>query len=139
MPTSNAALRRPPEKRQFGRRSTLWHAWIVTNGKQRLPCCVRNVSDGGALLELEVPAWLPDKFILVIEERNLTIRCDLRHRGKHGVGIAYEDINDGRVLLEICKGQQTLRPIPVSADPTQLARPKLTPELISEALHRART
>lgn len=79
------------ERRNFGRRQTLWHAWIMVSGRQRFACAVRNISPGGALLECEVPPWLPVEFRLVVEPYDIDILCDLRHRGKHGVGVQFRE------------------------------------------------
>ena len=125
------------DRRQFGRRSSVWHAWIVTGTRQRIACCVRNVSTGGALLELAVPATLPQQFELLIEERNLSIRCELRHRGEHGIGISFQDVEMGRHLYELTANQPA-RPAPQTAAPGAVApmRPRLSPKLVAEALRR---
>ena len=129
------------DRRQFGRRSALWHAWIVTGNKQRLACCIRNVSTGGALLEMAVPATLPQKFDLLIEDRQLTIRCDLRHRGEHGIGISFVDAEQGRDLYELSAAEPERQAPRVVAnsntDPVAAPqRSRLSPELVAKALQR---
>jgi hypothetical protein len=79
----------------------VWHAWIITQGSRRTACIVRNVSNGGALLELDVPAWLPHEFTLYLEDRNVSALCDVRHRGRYGVGIAFRDAADGVVFARL--------------------------------------
>ena len=125
------------DRRVFGRRGTVWHAWILTSARQRLACCVRNVSHGGALLELDVPAWLPHTFELFIEERDLRIPCGLRHRGRHGVGVQFSDTDKARALLAICRAASDATPAQSAADAAPLPRPRLTPDMIMRALHRA--
>ena len=125
------------ERRQFGRRSTLFHAWIVTSNKQRVACRIRNVSTGGALLELAVAAVLPPKFDLLIEDRQLKIRCELRHRSELEVGISFSDIDKGRELYELSALQPQPKK-PAEPKPETLsvapARSRLSPDLIARAL-----
>ena len=73
-------LQAPNNRRQFGRRTVYWHAWIVMNDRRRLPCIVHNVSEGGAYLEF--PGQMPntDTFRLLVEEQGIDQLCDVRHR-----------------------------------------------------------
>jgi hypothetical protein len=77
------------ERRQFGRRQTNVHGWIVLDGKRRLPCIVRNVSEGGALLELDVPKSLPFWFNLVVECKGFEARCEIRHSNETSLGVRF--------------------------------------------------
>ena len=122
------------ERRSFGRRRAVWHAWIIPSSLQRLPCCVRNVSERGALLELKVPEWLPASFELFVDGPNLQLMCDLTHRGKHGVGVAFRDAALMQDLLDYCN-------VPSSSDDrngsdaaTSFAPPRLTSALIRQIL-----
>ena len=90
------------ENRAFGRRATVRHAWIVVGQRQRLSCCIRNLSVGGALLELAVPAWLPYNFDIEIEEPKMKVTCEVRHRGLHGVGVAFLSNARELMLLDEC-------------------------------------
>lgn len=90
------------ENRAFGRRATVRHAWIVVGQRQRLSCCIRNLSVGGALLELAVPAWLPYNFDIEIEEPKMKVACEVRHRGLHGVGVAFLSNARELMLLDEC-------------------------------------
>jgi hypothetical protein len=60
------AASRVPERRQFGRRQTCWHATISSRGYPAVACVVRDISSGGALLEVASAPWLPARFRLVI-------------------------------------------------------------------------
>ena len=124
------------DRRQFGRRGLVWHAWIVTGSRQRIACCIRNVSTGGALLELVVPATLPPHFELQIEEHKLVIRCELRHRGEHGIGISFQDIEKGRELFELTGAQPPSAKATVVVPTAVPMRPRLSPQLVAEALRR---
>ena len=108
------------ENRAFGRRSIVRHAWISAGQRSRLSCCIRNLSVGGALLELAVPAWLPYNFELQIEDPRMVIACEVKHRGLHGVGVAFLSNLDGLTLLHSCQGQPSCVPQPAA----KTARPE---------------
>lgn len=78
-----------PEQRQFGRRQTHMHAWISVPGRPKLPCIVRNISLGGALLELDRPSWLPFNFQLTIEAAKYVTWCEVRHHSASHVGVRF--------------------------------------------------
>ncbi len=78
-----------PEQRQFGRRQTNLHAWISVPGRPRLPCTVKNLSVGGALLALETPAWLPFNFQLTIEATRFVTMCEVRHHSSNSIGVRF--------------------------------------------------
>ncbi len=78
-----------PEQRQFGRRQTNLHAWISVPGRPRLPCTVKNLSIGGALLELDAPAWLPYNFQLTIEATRFVTMCEVRHNSATAIGVRF--------------------------------------------------
>lgn len=121
------------ERRTFGRRRAVWHAWIIPSSLQRLPCCIRNVSDRGALLELKVPEWLPATFDLFVDGPNMQFTCDLTHRGKHGVGVAFRDADLLQELLDYCH-------VPQAGDrhangtTSRFSPPRLTSALIRQIL-----
>jgi hypothetical protein len=80
------------ERRQFGRRETNLHAFILIRGRPRMPCRVRNVSYGGVLVEPcagDNLDWLPTEFRLVIEAYDFEADCEIRHKGAHGIGVRF--------------------------------------------------
>lgn len=77
------------ERRQFGRRKTCLHAWISIEGRPRIACLVRNVSEGGALLECEVPKGLPFRFRLIIDCKGFEAWCEQRHGGETWIGVQF--------------------------------------------------
>jgi hypothetical protein len=87
------------ERRQFGRRETCIHAWILVEGRPRTACVVRNVSEGGALLELEVPAWMPFRFLLDVEAKRFRSQCEIRHKGAHGLGVTFVKVLEAPVPI----------------------------------------
>ena len=79
------------DKRQFGRRQTVWHAWAQMSGRPTLACVVRNFSAGGALLEfLDVPPPV-HSFRLIIEHVGFESACDVRHRNGKTVGVYFPE------------------------------------------------
>jgi hypothetical protein len=81
--------RTPADRRQFGRRQTSYHAWIHVPGRPKVPCMVRDLSVGGARLELVMPPWLPYNFQLTIEATQFTSMCEVRHSGPNSLGVRF--------------------------------------------------
>jgi hypothetical protein len=78
-----------PDRRQFGRRETMLHAWIKVPGRPPLPCTVRDLSVGGALIECESAEVLPFSFELVIEATRFRTHCEVRHAKPGSVGVRF--------------------------------------------------
>jgi PilZ domain len=77
------------ERRQFGRRKTYVHAIIKARGRSAMPCVMRDVSEGGALLEVSHPEWLPPRFRLIIEANGFEGDCEVVHRAEDSVGVRF--------------------------------------------------
>jgi hypothetical protein len=77
------------ERRAFGRRTTCLHGWVVVEGRSRLACLVRNVSDGGALLEFAAPKSMPFQFKLVIDCKGFEAVCETRHHQEQWMGVRF--------------------------------------------------
>jgi PilZ domain len=86
---SIGASARPIERRQFGRRKTSIHGLISARGRPDVPCVMRDVSDGGALLEVPHPQWCPSRFRLVIEANGFETECEIVHRTATAVGVRF--------------------------------------------------
>jgi hypothetical protein len=84
---SPAAL--PLERREFGRRTTCLHGWVLIEGRPRIACVVRNVSEGGALIECRVPKELPFQFQLSIDCKGFEATCEIRHKGATWIGVQF--------------------------------------------------
>lgn len=80
------------DRRRFGRRRSLIHALVVTSKGTRVPCLVRNISTGGALLEVESPHLLTRLLTLCIEADGFEADCEIRHRTQHGIGVLFSDV-----------------------------------------------
>ena len=82
------------ERRQFGRRESGSAGWLKIPGRPRLACKIANINHRGALLELEVPAWLPFHFQVFIESDRSLHNCEIKHQGRDRVGIHFVDAGD---------------------------------------------
>ena len=80
------------ERRQFGRRQILLHGMITGSGRPPISCIVRDLSAGGAKIEVEAPLWLPPRFHLVVEG-TLRSDCQIVHRSNDAVGIRFVTSN----------------------------------------------
>lgn len=87
---------RPRDQRQFGRRRSLIHAFIVTERGGRATCLVRNISAGGALLEVELPQLVPQRMKLIVDADDFEADCELRHRNQFAVGVYFRDVRIGQ-------------------------------------------
>lgn len=66
------------ERRTATRHRTLKTGLIVFNdGRSTLTCVVRNLSDTGALLKVEISAGIPESFTLRFDQK--TVRCTAVH------------------------------------------------------------
>ncbi len=77
------------ERREFGRRKTCLHGWLAVEGRPKIACLVRNVSEGGALLECEVPKVLPFRFNLIVDCKGFQASCEARHKTETWVGVRF--------------------------------------------------
>lgn len=77
------------DRRQFGRRHAHVHAVIAARGRPVVPCVMRDVSEGGALLEVAHPEWLPSRFRLVVEAYRLEVDCEIMRRTETAVGVRF--------------------------------------------------
>ena len=50
---------------------------------------MRDVSEGGALLEVSHPEWLPFRFRLIVEANGVDVECEIAHRSDNAVGVRF--------------------------------------------------
>ena len=80
------------EKRREVRKRTFLKGRILFNkGAASMDCLVRDLSEGGARLELSATSTLPDVFDLYIPQREETLRAGLRWRRENAVGVFFVD------------------------------------------------
>jgi hypothetical protein len=89
------------DRRQFGRRNTLWHAWILVAGRPRQACMIRNVSQSGALLEFPDRPPEASEFTLIIDNPPFEARCDVRHRNRNLVGVFFPQTSAADAVPEV--------------------------------------
>ena len=80
------------DRRQFGRRRTQLHGFIVCVGRAPIPCLVRNISEGGALLEVDRQVRITSYFQLAIEADGFEADCEIRHQTEHGIGVYFREV-----------------------------------------------
>lgn len=80
------------ERRQFGRRHSHDRGWIKLPGRPSLPCVIRNISNGGAMLVFDRVELLPFAFLLTIEGDAGTYGCEIRHHFGDRAGVAFVDV-----------------------------------------------
>ena len=77
------------ERRQFGRRQILVHALMIMRGRPAILCIMRDISEGGALLEVEHPEWVPRRFRLVVEASGFDVECEVVRRIGTAIGVRF--------------------------------------------------
>jgi hypothetical protein len=85
-----------PERRAFGRRQTSDHAIVRVQGRPSMRCVVKNISEGGALLDFGAEVWLPYNFQLVWETGGREEACEIKHRNGPFVGVLFQTTKDVR-------------------------------------------
>ena len=87
------------ERRQFGRRETMSGGWIKIPGRPRLACKIMNLTPKGALLDLQVPSWLPFRFELLIESDRSLHTCEIKHARPDKLGVYFLDFGTQQTRL----------------------------------------
>lgn len=79
------------DRRQHPRFRTLKAGRIEFNRRLNVvDCIVRNMSEGGACLQVEDPSWLPKQFDLAIPIDGLKRACRVAWRTRDRLGVAYQ-------------------------------------------------
>lgn len=78
------------EKRQAERRRTFKGGKIVFNhGRSIIDCTIKNLSRGGAALNVENTCGIPDEFILLVNADNAQKACRAAWRTQTQIGVAF--------------------------------------------------
>lgn len=88
------------DRRAFGRRPTNLHAVIHIPRRPPIRCVVKDISEGGALLELAGAASLPMRISLVWDGSGVEARCEVRHVSGTRVGVQFICDNGRHVAKE---------------------------------------
>ncbi len=70
------------------------------SGQAQLDCIIRNISDGGAKLEISSAVTIPDEFNLIIPQKSVNRRVRLCWRSAEFCGVAYLDPADAAPPIE---------------------------------------
>jgi hypothetical protein len=83
------------EGRRFERMRTFMAARIsYGNGANLLDCTIRNISEGGAKLQISGGVTLPGEFELIIPQRGVHRKVRLCWRSEDFCGVAYLDLDE---------------------------------------------
>ncbi len=80
------------EKRAAPRHRVLKRGTLTFSGGGGVECMVRNISSGGARLEVANPFGLPASFTLFIETDQITRRCHPVWCSDNRIGVAFDQV-----------------------------------------------
>ena len=78
------------EKRAYARHRVFKGGRLAFNGGGSLECTVRNISQGGALVDVASPIALPKQFTLLIGADHLKRRCHPVWTHDTRIGLAFD-------------------------------------------------
>lgn len=81
------------EKREALRKRVL-KAGSISFGGAAISCMVRSISATGALLEVESPLGIPERFILVVPADQLSRPCRTIWKSERRLGVRFERARD---------------------------------------------
>jgi hypothetical protein len=80
------------ERRKYPRRETLtWGKLIFNHPLTVIDCLVRDISEGGACLELSVPAQIPETFELIIKPNSKRQLCSVAWKNEKRIGVEFKE------------------------------------------------
>jgi hypothetical protein len=79
-----------PHKRSSQRQRILKTGSISFDRAAAIDCLVRNISETGALLEIESPVGIPNEFTLVIAKDNVKRACHVAWRSARRIGVRFD-------------------------------------------------
>ena len=65
-------------------------AAAIEFGPSRVPCTVRNLSEGGARIEATTPLWFPEQFFLRMDRDGRRRRCHIVWREEKRIGVQFD-------------------------------------------------
>ncbi len=78
------------EKRTAPRHRVLKQAMLAFCGGGGVDCTVRNISEGGARIDIASPIGLPQSFMLVIKADQFMRRCHQIWSADDRIGVAFD-------------------------------------------------
>lgn len=79
------------EKRAAPRHRVLKHGVLAFGGGGSIDCTVRNISSGGARLDIAGPVGLPQSLTLVIQTDQFMRRCHAVWAREQRIGVAFDE------------------------------------------------
>lgn len=108
-------------RRSFGRRQSCLRAVARIPGRPPEHCIVRNISEGGALLDFGYGLQPSFNFDLEIGPHQVVVGCEIRHQGQYGVGVKFIAGDVTPVLealnMPVTPKEERLEITPVEAQP----------------------
>jgi PilZ domain len=86
------------DRREFGRRACTIRGMAIVAGRAPIACTLRDLSEGGALLEFEVAFEGARSFRLAIDDTDLEALCESRHVRGQQVGVRFVRQADGHAI-----------------------------------------
>jgi hypothetical protein len=80
----------PLAERRSNTRRRVFKGAVITFGGKGVDCTVRNMSDGGAALDIANAATIPPTFRLAIKTDDFIARCRVIWNNGQRVGIAFD-------------------------------------------------
>ena len=77
------------DRRTYLRQRVLKTGSIRFNRAAGISCTVRNMSEGGACLEVASPFGIPDNFTLIIESEDVLRPCRVAWSNSSRIGVAF--------------------------------------------------
>lgn len=82
------------EEKSEARRTRVLKAGSISFGGAAISCMVRNISATGALLEVESPIGIPERFILLVPSDRLFRPCRTIWKSERRLGVRFERPRD---------------------------------------------
>ena len=109
------------EHRRAPRNKTLKGARIVfPNGISTIACRIRDQSETGALIVVELASTIPDEFNLILDGDDRKQPCNVAWRRAGRIGVKYvEALTDRRHHVDTVSQQEAAKSAPAPAEPDQ--------------------
>lgn len=91
--------REPHHRRQFGRRESSQPAYATLSGSAPVACTLRNISEGGALIDFGGVTVPTRNFKLTIDGVPFVMICEPRHQTGGSIGVRFLNQSDGAKLI----------------------------------------
>lgn len=90
------------EEKREALRTRVLKAGSISFGGAAISCMVRNISATGALLEVESPLGIPERFVLVVPSDQLSRPCRTIWKSERRLGVRFDRPRDAG---EACSGK----------------------------------